>query len=379
MTTSHSENGPATGTAPAPIDRGKTAPPGGERPPERNPQAAGRLAWVDMLKGFAIFCVVMGHFLAWTFAPDADRGQYPVFVKEILYTFHLPLFFFLSGFVSELGRKTWNLETWRQFIVRRFQGLLVPGLAFLVLSFLFTGCWSFSWFLAALFEMAAVFSVTRLLLSKLGANWLVEMAAHGLVWAGLAANVTLGGTAAWQQFISLKLMVVFHPFFLCGCFACRWDLPRRVSERGWIYTVALLIYAAFLYERFACGRLPVSVTKYPVGLCAVVVFLRLAMDGNPQSRLGRLLGLLGRNSLGIFLLSPCFIPWFPGLGDLFIRSDAFVPYGLEGFRHVSSVFLQLVTGGLVSAYVCAACLVARKIVSRSALLDFLLFGTRKRR
>ena len=343
------------------------------------PPLVGRLAYVDMLKGFAIFCVVMGHFLAWTFDPGTNRGQFPMAVKDILYTFHLPLFFFLSGFVVDLRPKTWTLKTWGQFICKRALSLLLPGLTFMMLAYLHSKRLDFQWFLAALFEMLVLFSIPKLLLSKLSStSWLVEMAVHILLWAGVAGYVSIATMGSWQQFISLKLMTVFYPFFLCGYFAWKWDLPRRIIEQKWMYTAALLLYAILLYEKFTWGRLPNSVMKYPLGLCAVVVFLRLALVGNSESILGRILTILGKNSLCIFLLSVYFIPWFPDLGDLFIRSDSFEPFGIAGIHHVSSIFLQLTTGCLVSIYVCAACLLVKKIISKSTLLDCLLFGTIKR-
>ena len=302
-----------------------------------------------------------------------------MFVKNILYTFHLPLFFFLSGFVADFRQREWNLGVWGRFVGKRALSLLVPGLTFMALSFLDIGQWSFPWFLAALFEMLLLFSVPRWLASRFGASWPAEMAAHGLVWAGLAGYVATGGTGAWQQFVSLKLMVVFHPFFLFGRLACCWNLPKRIEEWRWMYTLALLLYAAVLGDQFAGARIPASVAKYPLGVCAIVVFLRLAMDIRQDSRTGRTFGLLGRNSLCIYLLSAYFIPCFPALGDLFVRSDAFGHYGISGFRHVTSVFLQLTTGILVASYVCVACLLAKKVVEKSAVLDFLLFGTLKRR
>lgn len=349
-----------------------------DQPPKPLAPPPGRLAYIDMLKGFAIFCVVMGHFLAWTFAPGTDRGQYPLFVKNILYSFHVFLFFFLSGFVVELRRKTWNLKTWGPFIGKRALALLLPGLTFMLFSYLRSGHWNFPWFLAALFEMLVLFSVPRLLLDRFDVHWMAEMAAHAVLWGGVASYVTLCEMGGWQQFISLKFMTISYPFFLFGYYACRWDLPRRVMEQKWLYTMALLAYAVLLYECLVIGRLPNSIMKYPMGLCAIVVLFRLAMEARAESGMGRMLEKLGKNSLCIYLLSSYFIPWFPWLGDLFIRSDAFEPFGLAGFHHVSSIFLQLTSGLLVSIYVCAACLLVKKVVSVSPFLDFLLFGTRKR-
>lgn len=50
-----------------------------------------RLQYVDFLKGFAILCVVVGHIAA--FNPKCDL------LIDFVYSFHMPLFFFISGFL----------------------------------------------------------------------------------------------------------------------------------------------------------------------------------------------------------------------------------------------------------------------------------------
>ena len=45
-----------------------------------------RLDWLDVAKGYGILFVIYAH---------TDYG----FIGNLLYTFHVPLFFFLSGFV----------------------------------------------------------------------------------------------------------------------------------------------------------------------------------------------------------------------------------------------------------------------------------------
>ena len=78
---------------------------------ERNPL-------IDVLKGFTIILVVIGHACQW-FSGD-DRSQ-PLYTT--IYAFHMPLFMFLSGYVSFNKRGEMNL-------LKRFQVRFLFGFSF---------------------------------------------------------------------------------------------------------------------------------------------------------------------------------------------------------------------------------------------------------
>lgn len=75
-----------------------------------------RYDFVDFLKGVGIFLVVWGH----TMVP---RSIY-------IYSFHMPLFFFLSGFLHK-GKPI------RQFIIGKINSLYIPYAVFTLLSWFF--------------------------------------------------------------------------------------------------------------------------------------------------------------------------------------------------------------------------------------------------
>ncbi len=73
-----------------------------------------RLLWVDFLKTIGLLFVVWGHFL--------PRSP----VKTLLYSFHVPLFFLLSGFLVE------RLQNGKRKL--KFRGLLVPYVVWTAIS-----------------------------------------------------------------------------------------------------------------------------------------------------------------------------------------------------------------------------------------------------
>ncbi|MBB6124362.1 acyltransferase family protein [Sphingobium subterraneum] len=83
---------------------------------------AKRLDWVDAAKGIGIITVVIAH--VWTRGP----------VRDFIYSFHMPLFFLLSGYM-------FRPRPMAQFLPRLAQGMAIPYAAFLLSLALFD--WGF--------------------------------------------------------------------------------------------------------------------------------------------------------------------------------------------------------------------------------------------
>ena len=62
-----------------------------------------RIVWIDQLRAVAFLLVIIGH----TYV-NAD-------VKSVIYSFHMPLFFMISGLTLNRG-KILNTPFWRQNI-----------------------------------------------------------------------------------------------------------------------------------------------------------------------------------------------------------------------------------------------------------------------
>nr|WP_314289279.1 acyltransferase family protein [uncultured Capnocytophaga sp.] len=82
---------------------------------------------IDVLKGFAIILVVIGHASLWF---SGDNRTNPLYVT--IYAFHMPLFMFLSGYVSFNKRREINLG-------RRFRVLVIPFFVWFFISVAYHG------------------------------------------------------------------------------------------------------------------------------------------------------------------------------------------------------------------------------------------------
>ena len=94
-------------------------------------QNKARIEWVDIAKGIGILLVLAGH------APrDIMRDRYPLidFGYYFIYTFHMSLFFFLSGWM--FSRCQAEKKTSVQFLSGKINTLLIPWVVFSALIYL---------------------------------------------------------------------------------------------------------------------------------------------------------------------------------------------------------------------------------------------------
>ena len=73
-----------------------------------------RVKWVDYAKAGSILLVVMGH------------AGFPESARSVIYVFHIPLFFFLSGLFFSFEK----YPEYKTFLKNRFLQLVVPYLFF---------------------------------------------------------------------------------------------------------------------------------------------------------------------------------------------------------------------------------------------------------
>ena len=85
-----------------------------------------RIKWVDAAKCIGILCVILGH------------SHIPTALKTAIYSFHMPLFFFLSGvtFSAERNRTT------KKQVSKIFRGVMLPYLVLSICQFLYKLIWT---------------------------------------------------------------------------------------------------------------------------------------------------------------------------------------------------------------------------------------------
>ncbi|MCH5210662.1 MAG: acyltransferase family protein [Oscillospiraceae bacterium] len=91
-----------------------------------------RLDYIDIAKGIGIILVVFAH----TLVPQIrENSSFAGFLWIFIYNFHMPLFFFLSGWLFEKGLERYNNKV--KFILGKLEYLMLPYLTFSVFAYVF--------------------------------------------------------------------------------------------------------------------------------------------------------------------------------------------------------------------------------------------------
>jgi fucose 4-O-acetylase-like acetyltransferase len=93
-----------------------------------------RIELLDNAKGLAIALVVLGHIVGREF--PKGNNWFIVF-RDSLYSFHMPLFMFLSGFVLFYSyKKVQNIDEYKNYAIKKFYRLIPGFLLFSIIIFL---------------------------------------------------------------------------------------------------------------------------------------------------------------------------------------------------------------------------------------------------
>jgi len=211
--------------------------------------AVSRDTRIDALKGLAIVSVVLFHTLGQYFVTAPTLALYG---RELLFSFMLPLFAFLSGYV--LGRP--GPFRARAYFVRRTLGLMVPYL-----------CWEIIYGLLLRQEAqhgAGAFGIyledTFLNPHLEGRMWYLYVLWVALMGLGV---LRLFGDRSWVLVAGVAVVMV-------------WPWWGNFHRLQWIF---LYVVLGFLARRYESAYLP---RIKAIGLIAVVVYVPFLLVSRPE-------------------------------------------------------------------------------------------------
>lgn len=211
-----------------------------------------RVEWVDYCKGIGIFLVVIGHTLAGLQPPRiiSDSPGYR-FIEAWLYTFHMPLFFFLSGlFVERSARRPLAgfisdkiaVLVYPYFVWSILQGLLetshyvnhpLPAIALLKIPYVPIGQY---WFLYTLFICMMLYALCDRIFRS-------DTAFIGLAIVCFGIEQSGWNIVQWEVAHAVGSFLIY---FAAGVVVARGSplVQLAMMANGWLLAICIGGYAA---------------------------------------------------------------------------------------------------------------------------------------
>lgn len=206
-----------------------------------------RQKWVDISKAFGIFLVFYGHLL------EVIVNEYSVAFEQykFIYSFHMPLFFFMSGFFGKQSINTFqrikSLTIHRLIPVLFFSLLCVPGFIFLLLKGVLSG----KQFVGLLFQYFYGFPAFNIV------TWF-------LVCLFTSEVLSLG----FFKLVEKKYQLVGSIIVLsAGLFLCNYFYSTKVPNNFWYINEAIVALGFYLLGYIAfpyLSKINESKIKYPL-------------------------------------------------------------------------------------------------------------------
>lgn len=271
-----------------------------------------RINKYDNLKGLAIILIVLGHLLL-----CLQKNTIVGTLKDFIWIFHLPIFFFVAGYFSKIGPNE---------PIKSFKRILIPYFIFCIIYTLFkifilhekTGIlflnpnWGL-WFLISLFTMKLMLPI----LDKLKHPLIISF-----ILALLVGFLNIDG-----EILGITRTFTYLPIFLIGFYYNDYIYKQKIrnnikfnnivnNKKIWVILLIISLIICFI----AAYKIPTNIIqlKYPykserliktilTGIIIVLGIIITLLFNKLMTNKETFLTMIGKNSMAIYLLHVYFV------------------------------------------------------------------------
>lgn len=263
-----------------------------------------RIHWIDILKGIGIISVVIAHVVT--------EGS----VNRFIFLFHMPLFFYLSGYLYKPN------PNYKQYFIQKFQALMIPYFAFLILFFVpqFGFRWPLSKPLDALvlflwggseFKgwLGAFWFVTSFFITQQLFNWLFNNLTSKLL---ISLNIIFLVLAYLNYYylphlsipLAANLVLYTLPIFTTGYY-----LKGQESKVNKVFQLILLLLIGLICYFYPLLAVGIKFAEYGVigfsfilGIIVVIIFITVSKYLAEYKLVTSCLSFVGKCSMTIMFV-----------------------------------------------------------------------------
>lgn len=324
-----------------------------------------RLEYIDAMRGFIIFGVVLIHILVYSRTSNYDYGTSHIML--ILRACRVHTFYFISGY---LGFKLWESVSIGDILKRiftKFKYLFIPTVLISLVfcayknELFFTSQYGFTWSLFIMFTIlyicsqiknSLIFNISYILLvGLLALFYIYDSKVHILPSSSIISVV--------------KNIFRFMPYFMLGNFAKKYssDFHRLINQNGVITTILIFFISCFfILYNFTSGGFPGDgVLLGGSGIIITYTIFYKYQDSFTKDKwIGRQLQYVGRRTMDIYFLHYFFLVHMREVGDLF-------------YEHPLGIY-ELVFFLIQAIIIVCLCLLVSKVLCLSSTIEKWLFA-----
>ena len=285
---------------------------------------------VDIIRGFAMLLVVLGHTMSGTVSDYSGSLLF-----QVIWTLQMPLFIIISGYVTRYSSPLVNSTSFWKYVKKRTLAYLLPWLVWTILIRGLIFCqtdflnikhllWHMDsgyWFLVTIWTISMLFGIADLLSNKCFKDKRINLISHlalcGIGMVGLSAI----GYYAGFGFFAIKLTIYYLPIYILGYLYGQiqdWLMAKRNAKTviSCIVLVSLGLWLAVInrFDFYASGDGPLMIAvRFITSIlgCASIIGLISAICSGWWCKP---LGWTGVHSLEIYLTHYLYLSLVPAFG-----------------------------------------------------------------
>lgn len=340
-----------------------------------------RLKFIDCMRGMSMLFVVFHHIIVMGMRDTIGGGTYNSPINDFIITIQMPLFFFVSGFVSARLNREWSTLYIYKTIMKKVRGQLIPTVVMFltcmlifnlnILDWIFVPFKCGYWFTWVSFQIFAIWFILTFFfrdMKPITYSIVLLLISLFLLYAGLHAPLS----NKVVSFLSLNYTLQYFIYFIIGV-VCKLKYESMCHLIDNKYIISILFVIALVPCFRPCGNQYVnSVFSIVRLICCFAIFRKLNVFSQ-SNILSNSLSNIGKHTIEIY-----FLHYFL-LFKLDFLAQWLHEFSLDYcFRGHSSVLIpELLTIGLLAIIISYTCIAIRKVIDTFPILSTLMFGPKK--
>lgn len=333
-----------------------------------------RIKFLDSAKGLAICLMVFAHAIAWNLADypsvisinstQSDKNLVAGLLWQFIYSFHMPLFFLISGYLTSEPIK----EQYFNKIFRRSKQLLIPYIASGFIMLFIRGYFGY-WFLLSLWQLSICGYLIHYINSIFNKNKKIYIDLIIIFIFFVLAKIVFKEEYKLCD-VDISKFLIYFPSFIFGMLIRKYsniaEFLFQAKNLSWYYIIFAIFfsfkYFDFKFDETILISIIQKIRNYilPIsGSLAVIVYLKNRVNSI------KLLEQLGVKSLSIYIFHIMFVIQIPSIGEWIISQSP-----------TTCITLQVIYHSILAIIAIVLSLVCENIISYARPIKSILLGSK---